>query len=71
MPSLTDQLFGSTYTQDLRQEDVSKANALLAVVCKSTASLSDVITLANALELDLSIQAKSRPSPVTEAPKES
>lgn len=55
------QLFGRQFTRNVRPEDEKKATALLQVVCKSTASLGDVVTLANELGLRLHFVAESLP----------
>ena len=66
MPGLIDELFGkSLYGSGLKSEDQSKAQALLGVVCKSTASLGDVVLLADALGLKLKFVAESKLEPET------
>lgn len=60
-------IFGSIHGPDLRFEDRDKAAALVAVVSKSTASLSDAVTLADALGLKLHLIASSTPEPKEEA----
>ena len=58
-----------TFDGGLDAADRTKANALLGVVCKSTASLGDVVKLADALGLNLQLQAKSKPKDTPEAPE--
>lgn len=57
------ELFGTGFANNLKPEDRPKAKALLAVVCKSTASLADVVTLADELGLKLHFSATSKPEP--------
>lgn len=61
------ELFGSNFNAGIQPEDRDKAKALLAVVCKSTASLADVYQLAESLGLQLRITATSKPKPKTRA----
>lgn len=56
-------IFGNIHGPDLRFEDRIKADALVRVVAKSTASLDDATKLADALGLKLSIIATSKPEP--------
>lgn len=67
--SLFNELFANM-DGGIRTEDQEKATALLGVVTKSTASLGDVVKLADALGLTLHFVAKSKPIPEPEAPKD-
>lgn len=64
-------LFEAIYSPSpgLKPEDRTKAQALVTVVAKSTASLDDAVKLADALGLILQISAASKPtSPPEEKP---
>ncbi|GGJ55842.1 hypothetical protein [Glutamicibacter ardleyensis] len=61
--TLFEQTFNVQTNSELRREDYGKAKALIGVISKSTASLSDVVKLADALGLNLSISASSKPLP--------
>ena len=61
MPDLFKDLFTPNFAAAIDPKDRPKAEALLAVVCKSTASLADVAALADALDLQLSISEASKP----------
>ncbi|PRA13333.1 hypothetical protein CQ010_01415 [Arthrobacter sp. MYb211] len=60
--TLFSQMF-TGHTGELRHEDHAKGHALMAVIAKSTASISDVVKLADALDLNLHISASSKPKP--------
>lgn len=64
------QAFAGINGTNLRHEDRDKAAALVTVVGKSTASLSDAVALAEALGLNLHLVASSKPEPKEEPSKE-
>lgn len=69
MPGILGDLFGETLNSNrLRYEDHAKAKALINVIGKSAASLGDVLELADALGLQIQIQAFSKPEPETPEP---
>lgn len=59
-------LFNGSVAPTATREERDKATALINVVAKSTASLSDVVRLADALDLNLSLYATPKPKPKTE-----
>lgn len=62
-------LFPPMWSKDIKPEDRPKAEALLNVVTKSTANLGDVVKLADALGLRLSLIASSKPDEKEETTK--
>lgn len=60
-------IFGNVQGPELRFEDRDKAEALVRVVTKSTASLDDAVELAEALGLTLHLTASSKPQPKEES----
>lgn len=58
--ALFDNFFNSTVSPDVTPEERKKAEALVRVIAKSTASLSDVLALADALEIQLSFYAQPK-----------
>lgn len=67
--SLFGQMFTGQLTEELRREDYDKAKALISVISKSEASISDVVKLANALNLNLTVSASSKPKPKDTEPE--
>lgn len=59
-------IFEAVFGAGLNPEDRVKAEALVRVVAKSTASLDDAVKLADALGLVIQISATSKPKPKDE-----
>ena len=66
--SIFNDMFGGNVAATPTPEERKNANALIAVASKSTASLSDVVQLADALDLQLSLHATPKPKEPTEEP---
>lgn len=62
-------LFAGTVTGAGSYEDQKKARSLLNVVSKSTASLGDIVQLADALGFTLNLSVTAKPEPKDEATK--
>ncbi len=62
-------LFAGTVANAGSYEDQKKARSLLNVVSKSTASLGDMVQLADALGFTLNLSVTAKPKPEDEEPK--
>ncbi|MNW52161.1 hypothetical protein D3C74_296710 [compost metagenome] len=67
--TIFDGLFAGTVTGAGSYEDQKKARSLLNVVSKSTASLGDMVQLADALGFTLTLSVTAKPEPKDEATK--
>lgn len=66
--SLFNDMFTGNVAATATPDERKKANALIKVASKSSASLSDVVQLADALDLQLSLYATPKPKEPTEEP---